>query len=339
MRARLTATVLGGTLSALGPAGCGDSERSAPVPVVRAEDVSLVAEPGDRLVVATVNGQPIYADCVERQGAAHGLEARAALDECIDFELLAQAADRAGHRVDADVLDVREREAVRALIDHTFVVSFDSPEDVPMEHVRSYYDEVKYQKFVRLAEWRETQYARIQLARDVAVGSVEDLEAQAIANRIYAAMKHRTDLTADEFLEQARAIAAPTEVGQERSPFSFAKKSGILPVYIDATWEIAEPGMIHAPIRTRFGWDVILLTQILPPKNITIEEAKAEIQQTIYEVSRARSFMAWSNELGSGKPEIDLPMLERLAAAEQSNQAMFGPSEAQAAPPEETGTP
>jgi hypothetical protein len=323
--------LIAGALGALLATGCGDSKPAAPVSTeVRAEDVSLVANPNGRVVVATVNDQPIYADCVERQGAAHGLDARAALDECVDFELLAQRAAETGHRVDPAVLDVRDREAVRALIDHEFAANFDGPEDVPMEHVRSYYEQVKEQKYVRLEERRETQYARVAVPAGIPEGSDEDLQARELADAIYAAMKHRTDLTEEEFILEARTIAAPTTIAKESSAFNFPKVSRILPVYTKATWEIRKPGMIHAPIRTPFGWDVILLTRILPPVRISIEEATPEIQQVIYEVSRARSFAAWAGGLGGSKPVVDQGALERLASQQQAREHLLAPGPAPA---------
>ncbi|HUH03389.1 MAG TPA: hypothetical protein VML75_15435 [Kofleriaceae bacterium] len=322
--------LIAGAVSALLSMGCGDSTPTAPSTQVRAEDVSLVANPDGRVVVATVNDQPVYADCVERQGAAHGLDVRAALDECIDFELLAQQADRAGHRVDPEVLEVRDREAVRAFIDHEFVANFDGPEDVPMEHVRSYYDEVKEQKYVRPEERRETQYARVAVASGIPEGSDEDLEAKEIADAIYAAMKHRTDLTEEEFILEARKIAAPTAISKESSAFNFPKVSRILPVYAEATWRIPKPGRIHPPIRTPYGWDVILLTQILPPLHISIEDATAEIREIIYEVSRARSFAAWVGGLGGSKPVVDQSALERLALQQQAREHLLTPSPAPA---------
>lgn len=318
--------LIAGALGALLSTGCGDSKPEAPATEVRAEDVSLVANPNGRMVVATVEGQPIYADCVERQGAAHGLDARAALDECIDFELLAQRAARTGHQVDPEVLDVREREAVRALIDHEFVANFDGPEDVPMEHVRSYYDQVKEQKYVRPEERRETQYARVAVAAGIPEGSDEDLEAQRVADEIYAAMRHRTDLTEEEFILEARKIAAPTAISKEVSAFNFPRVSRILPVYSKATWEIPKPGMIHAPIRTPFGWDVILLTRILPPLHLSIEEVTPEIQEIIYEVSRARSFAGWAGGLGGSKPVVDQGALERLASQQQAREHLLAPA-------------
>jgi len=64
------------------------------------------AGPGDA-VVATVGGRPVWASCVAAQAARGTRTRRAALGECVDFELLAQAAEARGVNELAGSLGVR----------------------------------------------------------------------------------------------------------------------------------------------------------------------------------------------------------------------------------------
>ena len=89
---------------------CGDDAQVA-APAVRVQ----IASEG-RVIVARVNDRPVFADCVEHQARAHGIDRRAALEECIDFELLAQEAEARGLASHPDAVAVRKREAVRKLL-------------------------------------------------------------------------------------------------------------------------------------------------------------------------------------------------------------------------------
>ena len=87
---------------ALCAAACGSSSPPAQPAGPPAQLVAAPAGASDG-VVAHVNGRPVYGSCVSAQAAAHKLDAKGALRECIDFELLAQAAEAKGLALDHDV--------------------------------------------------------------------------------------------------------------------------------------------------------------------------------------------------------------------------------------------
>jgi hypothetical protein len=56
------------------------------------------AAAADDVVVALAAGRPVYGSCVAAQAERGHLSRDAALRECIDFELMAQEAERRGSR-------------------------------------------------------------------------------------------------------------------------------------------------------------------------------------------------------------------------------------------------
>src|SRR5688500_12830444 len=97
---------------------CGHGASTPPEPVRHVVPTTAEAQPAgaDDLVVARVDGRPVYGSCVRAQVAGLGVDVAAALDQCVAFELLAGAADAQGLRADEDVGDAWRREMVRALI-------------------------------------------------------------------------------------------------------------------------------------------------------------------------------------------------------------------------------
>jgi len=311
-------------------AACGskESRRAKPgaAPAPAAADVSITADPGDRVMVARVDGVPVYGDCVERQAAAHHLDKRAALEECIDFQLLAGEADRKGYRTNPAVLDARKNEMARALIDDQFLAHFSSPEDIPESDLRAAYAQLEDHEYVRPVERRETQYARIKMSEKTPTWKPKFWAAMTMSWFVYWHFQGQHDLTEGTFLREAAEVAAPWEIAHEKYPFSFPQHSRIQEVYSRATWEIPEPGMVHAPIRSRWGFDVILLVDILPSVNISFEQAIPDLRQKIFARSRLLAFVHWSESLYGGKPAIDDGWLFRLAKVDEERAHLLEPS-------------
>src|SRR5687768_16245068 len=90
-------------------AACGGS--TAPPPAPSGPPAAFQPTPApDDMQVATVNGKPVWGSCVAAQ-ASRGVSKQMALQQCIDFELLAQAAEARGFATDPDV-HVETREAL-----------------------------------------------------------------------------------------------------------------------------------------------------------------------------------------------------------------------------------
>src|SRR5688500_1194279 len=107
---------------------CGGSKSpSAPAP--SGPPASFIAAPArDDVQVATVNGRPVWGSCVTGQGA-RGATRDEALAQCIDFELLAQAAEARGLAVDPDVVLATRTALVSQLVAREYEDKYDGPED------------------------------------------------------------------------------------------------------------------------------------------------------------------------------------------------------------------
>jgi hypothetical protein len=246
--------------------------------------------------------------------AATGVSARAALDDCIGFELLAQAAAARGYADRPEVAEAREVETVRATIDHQFVSRFARPEDIPDSETRAHWDQYK-DLLYNVPELRSADYVRIEVDPALERGGAEDRAAQALADRIYQATRDLTDLTAARLQEIAVSVVDGHPVAASQKPFIFPLRGRAVEEFADAAFAIPAVGRVSPPTRTRWGWDVILLVQIFPRKSATYEQALPEIRAKLFELSRRRAFHEWTNRLMGGRPTIDERWLERLTHA------------------------
>src|SRR5690349_5838184 len=101
MRSRSLPTLL----LAVALTACGSSSTPGTQPgATSGPPAPLVASPAgpQDVKVATVNGRPVYASCVQTQ-AARGASKQDALQQCIDFELLAQLSLQ--YATDPEVVD------------------------------------------------------------------------------------------------------------------------------------------------------------------------------------------------------------------------------------------
>ncbi len=294
----------------LANSSCSDSRPGGESETTEPGETALLAEaPGDRLVVAEVDGIPVYADCVEIQAAGGGLDARSALEQCIDFELLAQEAQRRGKLRDPEVIEVGKVEAVRRFIDADFYVRVRDRDSIDEKLYESAYQKF-HRRFYR-PEYRHTVYIRVP-AKDVAKDSAEDRAARALADEIYRALEDRRGLTVEEVTRVAVETAGERtiEIG---NPFNFPRKNRAVESFAAATFAIPEAGMVSVPTRTQWGWDVILLTKIAPEKNIPLEEAKSEL----FEYIQRQQYVAWMRG-HQKKARIDHDALERLQQSEDA---------------------
>jgi len=108
---------------------CGCSGSSAPTQTVQSgPPASLIAMPtgAHDVVVAKVNGRPVYGACVTAQ-VTRGATKQQALEQCVDFELLAQLAE--SFATDAEVIDATKTALVSTLVARDYEDKFTKPAD------------------------------------------------------------------------------------------------------------------------------------------------------------------------------------------------------------------
>jgi hypothetical protein len=305
MLVRAPLSRLVGLLAAGAAVACSGGEGAA-------AEVSLEARvERDDLVVAQVNGKPVFGSCVAAQ-VAGGLAAdrAAALAQCVDFELLAQEAARRGLAADAEVHEARKREAVRRFIAAEFVTTVRSYDDLPPGFgARAL---AKLRETDQQPERRVAAYVRVPAPEDAPSGSPDDEWARGLAGELHAALADHADLTADRLW----AIAAEVAHGrtfQVGEPFVFHRQGAEEP-FAAAAFAIPAVGRVAPPTRTKLGWDVILLTAIRPKSTRTEEERKA----ALFPELRRGYFNHWAHQYTRGVAiDVDEEWRKRLVASDQ----------------------
>src|SRR6185312_14250130 len=143
------------------------------------------------VVVATVDGRPIFAGDVARQARAEGVDRKAALDALVDAEVLAGEAARRGFDRDLEVRDETKGALVRRYLKLGFEPTV-SPADVPEAVVRR-----EYQR--NLAYLNHATYADVwHFVVPVAAKATPEEKAQAHA-RAEALAKRAAGLSLEAF--------------------------------------------------------------------------------------------------------------------------------------------
>jgi hypothetical protein len=351
-RAMARARIATATAAALGVAlgaapGCGQ-ERPRPPPATPAEaelgqPLPAAPESADDAVVARVDGLPVYASCVAHQAAAalareaalpppHPVRSveerrRQALEECIGFELLAQEA--AARRLrDDDVEEARRRAAVSRLIEQEIDEKIQSPAGLPPAFTARVLERNRWR--LHRVDYRASVFARFTVPEREAAGSPADQAARAAAERLAAALADERGLYPSHLFAAARAAAqgAPLEEGNVK----LTDADRLVPSYARALFDIPEIGRISQPVRTQWGWDVLLWTEQLPPRDIS----EAELAAELFPDSRLAYFAAWSKAAGRGvavqlNPQAG-ELLARLASEEVAAPPEGQPSAPAASP-------
>jgi hypothetical protein len=285
-----------GLVAVAGAIGCG--ERSPAIGEAGAEAEYQQSAQG-RVIVARVNGEPIYGDCVAAQMAARAIDRRQALDECIDFELLAQAARERGYLSNPAVVATSRREAVRALIDADYPLQ--KPADIPRPDIEDFWRR-RIQRDYNHPELRTVMWCRLPLDRQAP--PAKDASASRLAAKIHAAAVASPQSGAEALhricREHAGDAVAEGLVVQDLQ--RRVAEQGIDPAFGGAAFGLPAIGAIAAPVRTPWGWDVIALAAVEPPIGNTLDDVLSEVQNAVFdrpelEWYREKTFEDWIRPL------------------------------------------
>ena len=262
-------------LVACGGSSTPEQPRSGP-----AASTTAAPAPGD-VVVANVNGRPVWGSCVTAQ--SRGKPKQAALDECIAFELMAQEAEARGLASDPLVVDETRTALVDRLVETGFEQRFESPAD--LQQVLDAHIERNKARLVR-PEARASTYVRIEVPKHA-----DEARGKVLADQLVAKLANQEGLHPRHLVDEARALFGDKLMTET---VVFYARESLDKAYADALFAIPEAGRI-APqaVRTPWGWDVILLDGILPAKTYTREEAAAEAFPEI----RRQYFTHWVNQI------------------------------------------
>lgn len=276
--------LLVGCESGAAPSGKGGAPK---VPFARSGSVDP-----DR-IAARVDGEPITLDDVEDlvEMSDGGLGAGEALGALVEQQLLAREAWRRGHRGGSALEIERRRAMARALLGNLGEEL--TAEDVPLEDIRQFYEERKT-VFVH-PPLRDVVHA-VALTGE---GKLSDREAEDLARRAAEAVAGAADARAfQEALKPLRSGEGKGVLKVEDLPPFPGEGSGFDEVFVEAVWGLQGPGSISVPVRTRFGWHVIMMQQDIPERNSSFEEARREIAEGLLPAFKKRETERAIEKLG-----------------------------------------
>ncbi|MEJ7601416.1 MAG: hypothetical protein WKG01_26165 [Kofleriaceae bacterium] len=289
---------------------CG-SRDERPVAVV--ESTAPIATPAatpDDAVVATVDGIPVRASCVTGQLHRGARDRKLALDECIQFELLAAEAARRGLATAPEVTEATKQAAVSLLVAREFEAKHQTPDDM-----RQLIDAAiaRNRDQVDRPELRASSFVRVEAPQKTTTAE-QEVKAKALADAIYAALATETGLFPNHLAETGKRLAAGTGLTISDSSFRASTREGVVAAYGEALFSIPEVGRVAKPARTEWGWDVILWSGGFPAQKFTREE----IATQMFPEARRALFQRWSLQLvraSGAKIEIDPGALQALDEA------------------------
>jgi peptidyl-prolyl cis-trans isomerase C len=247
-------------------AACGGSTQPPP-PMPSGPPAPMVA-PGtgsDDVIVATVNGRPVWGSCVSAQHS---------LDDCIGFELMAQEAQKRGLDRDPDVALGTRTAMVSQLVAKEYEAKFTHPGDfgdvwqrlVEKQRYRWDHPEVRSSFYVRFSD-------------------------QATAEKVAAAAAKQTGWMSPMLYDLAKQTAGNTDFEHADVPPKLARQ--LEDHYGAALYAIPAVGSTSPATHTQWGWDVILYSDVLPETHLTDQQLMAEVLQ---EVQRS-FFSVWVHQL------------------------------------------
>jgi hypothetical protein len=281
----------------------------APPPTPSGPIAPMIETPaaGD-VQIATVQGRPVWGSCVTAQ-TARDASKDDAVKQCIDFELMAIEAEARGFALDRDVYLATKTALVSELVAHEYEDKFTRPEDFGTYWARSL--ERNQARFDH-PEVRGSVYARIDVAK--AATPAEDAAAKQLIDELYTALRDERGLMRPHLEDIAHRVIG-TRAAVKVMPVPPDLRHGRLhDSYAGALFAIGELGRVSKPVRTPWGWDIVLWDSVVPELHATQDEivkaALPEIKRSYFPVWVARI----AQSLGV-KPQLEdknIPLLENL---------------------------
>jgi hypothetical protein len=286
--------------AATAAAGCGGRriEGGGPETRLRPEDVA----------VASVDGVPVSATRVAAHARATGLEPRAAIDDLVKFELLAQAAARRGLAASPEVAEARTRELSRRLLQVEFE-AHTRPEDIPEADLRREHE--RNRRHFQHPEIRTVMTVLFKAKKGEATPA-QEAKARASAQELLE--RWRAERLADG--KAARAIV-DTYYGHLDSvrvdEFNTYQGAPVERDWLAAVLALKSQGAVTGPLRTFYGWQDVFLVQLHPARDTPEAEALQTIRRELHPLWQRAAFARFVDEV-TGRHQVETHP-ERLRAA------------------------
>lgn len=233
------------------------------------------------VIVAHVNGKPVWGSCVTAQ-AARGADKRTALDQCVTFELLAQRA--LPYALDPEVARATRTAMVNELVATAYEAVYRTP-----AQFGSVWRQVYQKGAFRLKHenYRASSYVRVNVPE-----GTDDPAAEATARKIAAALAGETGLLGSSLMELAQKAAPGAKLAHE--DVTAYRRGALDPGYANALFGATEIGRAVGPVRTKWGWDVIVWTDDVP----AADPSDAEVDAALIDDAQVAYFRRWTDDIG-----------------------------------------
>lgn len=283
---------------ALCSSGACSGAGSGPAPVVAPSVIATPRLTTDDAAVARVNGRTVWASCVAVQaaaGLAAGTAARteadrraAALDQCIAFELLAQAAEARGTAGAPEVAEAARAAEVNRLVETDFEQRYRTPADLaPQIDALVKANEAR----MHIPQLRASAYARFVVPPHAPAET--EARAHALADRLATELAGQTGLYGVHLVEAARRIDDGSGIELATEDVKPSYQDRLVDAYGAALYAIPAVGRTSPALRTPWGWDVVLWTGGIEARDRSRDEVVAEIFPEL----RRRQFVSWVNQI------------------------------------------
>jgi hypothetical protein len=254
--------------------------------------LAAAAAPED--VVATVDGRPITAAAIAAQARARGVDARSALSDLVDAEVLAGEAARRHLDGSLDAKLAARGAMVRQLLHDTFERDV-TPADVPPDLVRKAFN--RSQPYINHDVYVDVWHILFRVPKD-APPAVRQ-QARALADEAVRRGKGQsleTFKALDQLGQGAPSAQQPIIVDKAQELMTerdgWTQKSFSYPAFT-----LKKPGDTVLG-ESSFGYHAIYLVRYLPPVHTTLPEVEGKIRQDLFEADvQKKAFAHFVDEI------------------------------------------
>jgi hypothetical protein len=231
---------------------------------------------------------------VRRLAEAERITPREALRRLQDDLILAAEAERRGLGDDRHVEQDARRAEVQALLAEEVERAIPEASIEAEAIARAYQRHLA--RYVQ-PERRASKHALASVPRD---GTPE---ADRAARARIAALLTQLRTTADPagWLDERIAAGDVPDVTIQDVP-GLAPGDDAEAAYIEALFALPRPGLVPEPVRTGYGWHAILLTEVIPPRDVSLEDATPELRRSLLDSRRRARVAALVEEIAGRTP-------------------------------------
>jgi hypothetical protein len=219
------------------------------------------------------------------------------------FELLAQQAAR--YATDPEVVYETRSALVNQLIARDYEDKFTKPSDFG-----PFWDKAleRNKNVVEHGEARASAYVRITLEK----GAPPDQEAKAraLVEEIASATANERGLTPTHLADIAQAVVAGRAQLDYAIVPSYLDNGGLHPSYANPLFAIREVGRTSGAVRTYWGWEVILFSDVIPATKLSPDEVVAKVLPDV----KRTYFSHWVSQIAAKSSvkvfDQNVPLLE-----------------------------